>query len=280
MHISVLGPTQVHRADGAPVPVGGARLRALLTVLALRPGRTVPVGLLVDEVWHGDEPPADAVAALQALVGRLRRALGAGAVVSAAGGYRLDAAADDVDAHRFERLVADGARFLDAGDAAKALHVLDEALGLWRDPVLADLPGRAAEAERWAARRGTAVRGRLAALAALGRAEEALPELAALCAATPLDEPLHALRIRALRAAGRPAAALAAYEAVRRDLAERLGTDPGPQLRALHAELLSPAPAPDPARVHGPPGAAAPGAGAVPGMPGAAAPAPTGPAPT
>ncbi|MFF8383673.1 BTAD domain-containing putative transcriptional regulator [Streptomyces kanasensis] len=274
MQISVLGPTQVHRADGTPVPVGGARLRALLTVLALRPGRAVPVGLLVDEVWHGDEPPADAVAALQALVGRLRRALGAGAVVSASGGYRLDAAADDVDAHRFERLVADGVRCLDAGDPAEALHVLDEALGLWRDPVLADLPGRAGETARWTARRATAVRSRLTALAALGRAEEALPELTALCATAPLDEPLHALHIRTLRDAGRPAAALAAYEAVRRDLAGRLGTDPGPELRALHAELLAPAPAPAPGADPAPAWAPARGPAPAPGLPPAPGPAP------
>ncbi|MDF3148228.1 hypothetical protein, partial [Streptomyces sp. T21Q-yed] len=64
----ILGTTQVLRPDGTPVPVGGARLRALLTVLALRGGRTVPASLLVGEVWDGD-PPADATGALQALVG-------------------------------------------------------------------------------------------------------------------------------------------------------------------------------------------------------------------
>ncbi|WP_320772734.1 helix-turn-helix domain-containing protein, partial [Streptomyces sp. CRN 30] len=85
MRYRVLGTTQALRPDGTPVPVGGARLRALLTVLALRPGRTVPVAVLVDEVWDGD-PPADAPGAVQALVGRLRRALGADAVVSADGG--------------------------------------------------------------------------------------------------------------------------------------------------------------------------------------------------
>ncbi|OSP40668.1 hypothetical protein B7767_25075, partial [Streptomyces sp. 13-12-16] len=73
----ILGTTQALRPDGTVVPVGGARLRALLTVLALRTGRTVPVGLLVDEVWGDADPPADATGALQALVGRLRRTLGA-----------------------------------------------------------------------------------------------------------------------------------------------------------------------------------------------------------
>lgn len=115
----ILGTTQALRADGSPVPVGGARLRALLTVLALRPGRAAPAALLVDEVWD-DDPPADAGGALQALVGRLRRTLGADTVESVDGGYRLAAAPDDVDLHRFERLAAEGTAALADGDPAKA----------------------------------------------------------------------------------------------------------------------------------------------------------------
>ncbi|MFJ3902191.1 AfsR/SARP family transcriptional regulator [Streptomyces sp. NPDC090025] len=218
--------------------VGGPRVRALLTVLALRAGRPVPVAVLVDEVW-GAEPPADAVAALQALVGRLRRALGHERVASTDGGYRLVAEPDDVDAHRFTRLAAEGVRELDAGRPGPAAALLDEALALWKGPALADLPDRAAEAPRWEARRLDARRARLTAALALGEAAAALPELAALCAAHPLDEPLQALRIRALRDTGRPSEALAAYEEVRRALADRLGADPAPELRALHGELLT-----------------------------------------
>ncbi|MFJ8015159.1 AfsR/SARP family transcriptional regulator [Streptomyces sp. NPDC096339] len=249
MHYAILGTTQAIRDDGTPVAVGGARLRALLTALALRPDRAVPAHLLVDQVWDGD-PPADAVAALQALVARLRRALGHGAVRSADGGYQLAADREDVDLYRFERLARGGESALAAGDAAKAAALYDEALALWRGPALADLPDPAAEAARWEAVRSDARRGRLSAALALGRAEQVLPELTALCAQQPLDEPLQALRIRALRDAGRPAEALAAYEAVRRDLADRLGADPGPALRALHAELLAP-PEPWPAAGQG-----------------------------
>ncbi|MGW1888787.1 AfsR/SARP family transcriptional regulator [Streptomyces sp. NPDC002004] len=234
----ILGTTQALRPDGTAVPVGGVRLRTLLTVLALRPGRTVPVRTLVDEVW-GPEPPADAPGALQALVGRLRRALGADAVASVDGGYRLCAATDDVDAHRFERLAAEGTRALADGDPAKAAAVLDDALSLWHGPALADLPDDTAEATRWEARRHDAHRTRLTAALALGEADQALPELTALCDAHPLDESLQALRLRALCATGRPAEALAAYDDVRRNLADRLGADPGAELRSLHAWLLA-----------------------------------------
>ncbi|MGW7140337.1 AfsR/SARP family transcriptional regulator [Streptomyces xanthophaeus] len=259
MRYAILGTTQAIRDDGSTVAVGGARLRALLTALALRPGRAVPAHLLVAEVWDGD-PPAEAVAALHALVARLRRALGHAAVRSAEGGYLLAAEREDVDVYRFERLALAGHAALDQGDPAKAGTLYEDALALWRGPALADLPDPAAESARWEAVRDEAHRGMLGAALALGRAERVLPELTALCARQPLDEALQALRIRALRDAGRPAEALAAYEAVRRELADRLGTDPGPALRALHAELLSPSPSPGPDR-----GGNGPGHGPGPG---------------
>ncbi|MFJ2441987.1 AfsR/SARP family transcriptional regulator [Streptomyces sp. NPDC087658] len=237
MRYRVLGTTRALTADGTPVPLGGTRLRALLTVLALRPGRTVPVGALIDEVWGG-EPPADPVGALQALIGRLRRALGPAAVASENGGYRLCATEEDIDLHRFGGLAGEGARALAGGDPDRAASLLDEALALWTGPALADLPDRTAEAARWETRRLDARRARLTALLALGRAEETLPELAALCGEFPFDEPLQALRIRALRDAARPAEALAAYGEVRHALATRLGTAPGSELRSLHKELL------------------------------------------
>ncbi|MFC7998518.1 BTAD domain-containing putative transcriptional regulator [Streptomyces rochei] len=264
----ILGTTQALRSDGTAVPVGGARLRALLTVLALRAGRTVPAGLLVEEVWAGD-PPADAPGALQALVGRLRRALGADAVASADGGYRLTAGPDDVDLHRFDRLAGEGTRALADGDPAKAAVVLDDALSLWRAPALADLPDRTAEAARWETRHLDVLRARHTAALDLGQAEHSLPELTALCDGHPLDESLQALRLRALRDTGRTAEALAAYDDVRRLLADRLGADPGPELRALHARLLNPAPfaPPSDARRHAPPTAppTAPGTPTSPG---------------
>ncbi|MTE18780.1 AfsR family transcriptional regulator [Streptomyces sp. TRM43335] len=242
----VLGGTRVLDEDGAAVPLGGTRLRTLVTALALAGGRTVSTGALVAKVWADGDPPADAVGALQALVGRLRRTLGRDAVVSQEGGYRLAADRDDVDVFRFERLVAEGTRALDAGDAAGAVGPLDEALALWRDDPRTDLPD-AAETARIERLRLAAVRARTEARAALEGPREVLAELAELCARHPLDEPLQALRLRALRDAGRTAEALAAYEEVRRELAERLGADPGAELRALHAELLR-RPAPREAR--------------------------------
>ncbi|NED86153.1 hypothetical protein G3I76_39465, partial [Streptomyces sp. SID11233] len=103
MRYLILGVTEARDEEGGALPLGGMRLRALLASLALRPGRSVPITELVDDVW-ADDPPADAPAALQALVGRLRRVLGRDALASTPGGYRLAATPADVDLHVFERL--------------------------------------------------------------------------------------------------------------------------------------------------------------------------------
>ncbi|MEW2454251.1 AfsR/SARP family transcriptional regulator [Streptomyces albus] len=244
----VLGTTQALRTDGTAVPLGGARLRAVLTALALAGGGAVRTGQLAAAVWAEDEEaPADETAAVQALVGRLRRALDRDAVESVTGGYRLAASRDDIDLFRFERLAAEGAAALADGDPAKAADLLDDALALWRGPALADLPDGGGPAGIRAADRAVAARrDRARAALALGRAEEILPAVRELAAAHLLDEPLQALLIRALRETGRTAEALAVYEQVRSRIADRLGADPGAELRTLHAELLSGGPAPAP----------------------------------
>ncbi|RPF34611.1 BTAD domain-containing putative transcriptional regulator [Streptomyces sp. TLI_185] len=242
MRYRILGVTHAEDDHGTALPIPGQRLRTLLTALALRPGRVTTTDTLIDEVWS-DTPPQDAPAALQALIARLRRTLGRQSITSAPGGYRLEATQDDVDLFVFERLVRQGTTALDHGDPHTAAHTLDRALALYRGPALADLPDRLA-ATRPDALHREATRARIDADLHLGRAHAAVPHLKELTAAHPYDEPLHALLIRALRDTGRPADALAAYETARRSLAEGLGTDPGPQLRALHRELLTPTTAP------------------------------------
>ncbi|MGY1436576.1 AfsR/SARP family transcriptional regulator [Streptomyces reniochalinae] len=245
MRYLILGASEARDDAGRPVPLGGQRLRALLAALALRAHSRAPTSpqALIDDVWadaYPDGLPEDAPAALQALVGRLRRALGRDAVESLTGGYRLrlDPERDEVDLLRFEHLATEGERALEEGDAERAARVLREALALWRGPALADLPDRAAVAARMEALRHAALQRRLAADLALGHAARVLPELRQLAPEHPLDEPLQVLHLRALHESGRTAEALAGYESVRRGIASRLGADPGAELRALHAELL------------------------------------------
>ena len=239
----MLGPVEVRDGAGCLVEISGARLRALLVLLALRPGQLVPAGFLIDELWESSAP-AGAGNALQALVSRLRRALPDGAVASRPGGYQLAVEREHIDVFVFERLAERGRALLAAGDPAGAVAVLREALDLWRGPALTD----AGESEsvrasvvRLAELRLGATEARIDAelrLGSPGTAPALVAELEGLLAEHPLRETLTGLVMRALAASGRRGAALAAYERVRERLADELGADPSSQLAALHLEIL------------------------------------------
>ncbi|SNS64167.1 Predicted ATPase [Actinomadura meyerae] len=237
MRIGILGPLRVLADGGAPVPVGGARLRALLTLLATEPGAAVPTERLIDALWE-DAVPAGAPNALQSLVSRLRAAIGRDAVESPPGAYRLAVPPDAVDAYEFEARVRAARGAAGAADRSAGLRA---ALALWRGPALADAAGLRfadAPAARLDALRRAALEERLDADLALGRHAEAIPELQALAADDPLREPVTALLMRALYASGRQADALARYEEARRALQEELGVDPSPELEAVHLAVL------------------------------------------
>jgi predicted ATPase/DNA-binding SARP family transcriptional activator len=239
VQVAILGPLEVRGDDGKPVDIAGARLRSLLTRLALDAGRPVGVPILVDAVW-GAHPPTDEANALQTLVSRLRRALGDATLIGqSAAGYRLGIAAADVDAHRFERLAADGTDALRRGDTDRAAVLFDDALALWRGPALVDA-GEAVEAEavRLHDLRLAVQLDRVDALLALGRTGGLVAEVEARLAERPLDERLSGQLMRALAATGRQAEALAAYERLRARLADELGVDPGADVQAVHLAIL------------------------------------------
>jgi DNA-binding SARP family transcriptional activator len=170
----------------------------------------------------------------------MRRTLNRPALVEQSpAGYRLAVGPDDVDANLFARLVADARRQLLAGDPGAAA-TLDRALALWRGIPLDDDDSPEAAGRRTALEelRLDALRDRAALAVRAGRAAEVVPELEELAAGHPLREDLGGVLIDALAAVGRPAEALAAYERVRAALAALLGTDPSPELRARHLELL------------------------------------------
>ena len=51
-----MGSMEVAADDGTPLPVPGAKLRALLAMLALECGRVVPTDRLIEDLWHDDPP--------------------------------------------------------------------------------------------------------------------------------------------------------------------------------------------------------------------------------
>ncbi len=234
MRIRLLGAVEACRGDGGPAPLSGLRLRGLLARLALDAGRVVTADALVDALWT--DPPDNAPNALQALVSRLRRALGGTSVATAAGGYRLAVDPDDVDALAFTRLATAAA----GAEPARAHGLLGQALALWRGrPLegLAELPFAAAAATRLAEGRAAAVEGRARAALRLGVPVD-LDGLATLLTAEPLRETAAVLLARGLHAAGRQADALAALDRTAATLADELGVDPGPDLAATRLAVL------------------------------------------
>src|SRR4051794_10657585 len=108
MRVGLLGGLEVRDDDEGDVVVTGAKLRALLAVLALHVGRVVPADQLVDALW-GEDPPPGVRNGLQGLASKLRRALGSTELIAMrGGGYALELPPEAVDVFRFERLVADG----------------------------------------------------------------------------------------------------------------------------------------------------------------------------
>ncbi|WBB63104.1 BTAD domain-containing putative transcriptional regulator [Streptomyces sp. WMMC500] len=237
MRFGVLGPLAVWTDTGQDVAVPGAKVRALLADLLVHHGRAVSAQTLIEDLWEGT-PPAGATGALQSKVAQLRRALeraepgGRALVERAPHGYRLRAEPDRVDAARFAELAAAGRH--------------GEALALWRGPAyagFAEAPFARAAAERLEERRVTAFEGLAEEAVARGAHGALADELAAMLAAHPLRERLHAVRIRGLYLDGRQAEALAAYREIRDRLARELGVDPGPELTAVHAAVLRQDPA-------------------------------------
>ncbi|GAB3889629.1 hypothetical protein GCM10029964_059670 [Kibdelosporangium lantanae] len=220
--------------------VTAPRLRALLALLADDLGRGATVGRLVTGLWP-DEQPENPTKAVQILVSRARTLLGPDVIASTPNGYRLTLTDDQVDTAAVVHHAATSAKHLRHGDHAAAITAADAGLALFDgaqppeivlgDPVAELQAGRSVTHE-------SLVRTRVLALARSGHPAEAIDQLRDLAAARPRDEELLLDLMRCEAATVGPSAALERYDTYRRDLRDDLGTDPGPDLQALHQRLL------------------------------------------
>jgi DNA-binding SARP family transcriptional activator len=233
----LLGPLEVLRS-GRAVPLPSGRQRDLLAVLVLHANEVLDTDRLIDAVWD-DRPPKTARAAFHGYVTQLRRALPADRIVTRAGdGYVLLVEPEEVDVHRFERLVAQ-ARTEQPKEAAELLR---RALRLWRGPPLQEFrnkPFAQLEILRLEELRLAAIEERAEADLALGRHRELVSELERLNVEHPHRERLAAHLMLAQYRSGRQVDALEVYRRTRRTLVEELGIDPGPELRQLERRILT-----------------------------------------
>ncbi len=248
----LLGPLEARQA-GRPLRLGSIKHRVLLAKLLLHANQVVSTDELIDTVW-GEQPPLTVRQSLQNHVASLRRAIEAtGAPANPPRtlrtrdpGYLLEVDPDQLDLHRFRRLVDEGRGTLDGGEATTAVRLLHEALSLWRGPVLSDVVAAGAawpELVGIDEERVAALEARLEADLALGRHLEMIGELEGLVRLHPLREHLHGQLMLALYRCGRQADALGAYRAARRILVDELGIEPSLRLQRLEQAILAQDPA-------------------------------------
>ena len=255
----VLGPLEVAGLDGTPVFIGQRKRRRLLSLLLLHAGSWVSTEQISVALWE-DDPPRSALGNIKTYVSELRHTLpdlpsapeagaghyppgaghGTSRIASRDGEYAIRLTADELDVDMFDRRARAGDEALADGRPGEAVSLLEQALGLWRGRPYDDLPADMAVAEtarleelRWNARENL-VDARLR----LGQHGLVLPALRALTIEHPTRERLWVQLLVALDQGGRRAEALHAYQAAYQTLTERIGIEPGADLRALQQRIL------------------------------------------
>ncbi|MEV8375961.1 BTAD domain-containing putative transcriptional regulator [Kribbella sp. NPDC056861] len=241
MEFRLLGPFEASAGDQL-VAVPSGRVRALLIVLLVHANRSVSRSELTELLW--EDAPEDPRSTVQTYVSRLRNALGdqRGLIRTTPTGYSISVDAKNVDLLRFRQAVAEAATTQDAREAAR---LLTTALALWRGDPESDGGGRG-----YAVQAGALLDERLDALEQLNEArlrlgEHALlvPELQTLTSRHPLRERFWAQLMIAQYGSSRRGDALTTYADAAKELAARLGLDPGPELRRVHQAVLTSDPA-------------------------------------
>ncbi|MFE5029844.1 BTAD domain-containing putative transcriptional regulator [Streptomyces sp. NPDC056656] len=249
LRFGVLGPIEAWY-DGTPVDLGPPKRRVLLARLLLDSGQPVSVERLCHDLWPADDRPAAAVPTVHSHISRLRTILEperaarerSSLLVREPSGYLLRISPEALDATVFERLVTEADEALRQTHSEDAYDKATEALRLWRGPAFSeatDLGFAASEVNRLQSLRQTAEELRVSSLLEMGRGDSAVPLAETLTVTAPLREASWALLMKALYATGRGAEALQQYERFRRALAEELGVNPGPALRALHLAVVN-----------------------------------------
>jgi len=226
------------RSEGADLAgqLPGAQGRVAFAWLVDNRHRAAPRHELAEAIWGEALPPATSQA-MRALLSKLRAVIGRDSL-PADGPLRLRL--DDhanVDVEVAARAIHDAESGVARQEWERAWIASQIAMNVTRRSFMTGHDGAWVEERR---REMGAQYTRAAAALALGETELLTAERAAreLVAADPLSEGATALLMRALDARGERPAALVAYEELRLRLRETIGVAPGPQLLALHSELL------------------------------------------
>ncbi|GAB6898974.1 AfsR/SARP family transcriptional regulator [Kineosporia succinea] len=243
LKLQVLGPLRIWR-DGVEVDAGPWQRRCLLGLLLAHNGQPVGMNELVDTLWPSD-PPVSAVNIVHKYVGALRRLMepdlaprdSGSWLLRSGNGYRFVADPRVLDLARFVELHDRARTAARGGDDHAALLLHQEALHLWNGPAGEDAAGSPVFAGVNQQLFDSATE---AADLALRTGEHGRPVavIRRVCSWDPLNESLHARLILLLAGAGHQAEALTVHRTVTARLADELGLDPGPELRAAQQQVL------------------------------------------
>jgi SARP family transcriptional regulator, regulator of embCAB operon len=239
MEFRLLGPFEAHH-DGERVEAGTRRQeRCLLAILLLEADKLVPIDRLIELLWAGD-PPRSARGAVHTYIGRLRATFDPyGVSIATHGdGYLVEGGQHATDVARFVDLAN---RAGVAADPAEQVRLYDEALSLWRGPLLADVADdrlRHRLDADLSELRLSAAELRAEAHLELGRHDRVVADLTALADEHPTRERLVGTLMTALWRSGRQADALQRYQATRHVLVQDLGVEPGADLQTLYGQIL------------------------------------------
>ncbi|MFP4607301.1 MAG: AAA family ATPase [Thiohalospira sp.] len=246
VRLELLGPPRA-RTPGGVRPLGGSDKQHLLLFYLAVEGET-PREQLLHLFWPEQAAPV-ARRNLRQLLHKLRRQLGDGIPLAIGRQTVAPGPGVEVDLHRFLAL---------AGASERA--ALSEAAALYRGPFLDDcLPPLGLDAlEAWTldwrdhlqALAVDVLRGALALAEAADQRGEWQELAERLLELEPWEEAAHAALMRRYAVEGDMASAEAQYRRLADLLAAELGTEPGPEIRALRERLArgeaSPAPPPPP----------------------------------
>lgn len=248
LRLHILGPLRIWHGD-VEVHVGPRQQAHLLALLLARQGRQTSISELIDMIW-GFDVPASAVNAIHKYVGALRRVLEPALLARETGtylrrrgnGYVCSVPADVLDLARFRELRGAATAARSRKDRDTAHDRMLEALRLWTGPAGADLTLGPEAAPVFAGLNQEFFSACVSAAelaVILGQPAGVLPSLQLAASMAPLHEPVQASLVVSLAAAGHQAEALSVFTTVRSRLADELGIDPGPALRAAHHRVLS-----------------------------------------
>jgi SARP family transcriptional regulator, regulator of embCAB operon len=241
----MLGPLRVSNGENSSF-ISAQKVETLLAVLLIRSDQVVTTSQLMNEIW-GEDVPRRAMAGIHVYISQIRKFLSClgkleDPIVTRPPGYMLRLGSDELDFHSFLNQVSLGRQHSRLGRYEQAVACFEDALSLWRGPVLGEIhysPILSGFATRLTETRVECHEILIDAELMLGRHRELIGRLYSVSADYPLHEAFYRQLMLALYRSDRQADALNVYQSARTVLNDELGLEPCRALQEIHQSILT-----------------------------------------